>query len=202
MWAASLPRGLAVLTAGLLSVSLVAALVHSPLSSSDSQPRQPLAKARPREAVPLFGKTQPAANPTAIVVVPDECGLRGWIAGTKRFAGAKVTIKAGNERFSATIGGDNTFSWPHTSARALPVAVALATGGKTLTARTTLPARPTGTKRTAFIITDRSAYRPGHTLKFVAYVHETKDGIDFKPLANQDFTIDLTSETRQTRAAR
>src|SRR5262249_30341957 len=85
----------------------------------------------------------------------------------------------------------------------LPLVLTLSLGGgKTLTARTTLPARPEGSKRTAFIVTDRSAYRPGHTLKFVAYVHDTPDGIDFKPIANQDFTVDLLSETRGTRATR
>src|SRR5262249_30149258 len=40
------------------------------------------------------------------------------------------------------------------------------------------------------------------TLKFLAYVHETDDGIDFKPLANQPFSVDLTSETQGTRAVR
>lgn len=202
-WATSLSRWLAAVTAGLLSVSLVAALVHSSRDQADSQPQQPLTKAKPREVVPLFTKTQPAANPTELVVLPDESGLRGWVAGAKSFAGSKVTIKAGSKSFEATIGDDNTFAWAHTSGKPQPVTLSLATGnGKTLTAHATLAAKPEGTKRTAFVITDRSAYRPGHTLKFVAYVHETKDGIDFKPLANQEFTVDVTSETRQTRATR
>src|SRR5579883_2016245 len=201
-WTASLPRWLAAATAGLLSVSLVAALVHSPRDPADP-PQQPITKAKPRGVVPLFATTQPAANPTELVVLPDERGLRGWVAGAKSFAGAKVAIKAGNKSFDATIGDDNTFAWAHTSGKPQPVALTLATGdGKSLTAHATLPAKPEGTKRTAFVITDRSAYRPGHTLKFVAYIHETKDGIDFKPLANQEFTVDITSETRQTRATR
>ena len=118
-------------------------------------------------------------------------------------AGAKVTITAGKKDFEVTVGDDNTFAWARTVAKPLPLTFTLALGdGKTLTARTTLPARPEGVRHTAFVVTDRSAYRPGHTLKFVAYVHDTTDGIDFKPVANREYTVDLVSETRSTRAAR
>ena len=202
-WATSLPRGLAVLTAGLLSVSLVAALVGAPTHKAPA----PEAAGDPPPApakviVPLFAKTEPAANPTELVLMPDEAGVRGWVAGAQKHTGAKVTIKAGNKEHEATVGEDNTFALPLTSAKPQPLTVSLAVGGKTLTARTTLPARPDGVRHTAFVVTDRSAYRPGHTVKFVAYVRDTKDGIDFTPVANQDYLVDLVSETRQTRATR
>ncbi len=205
-WAYSLPRWLAVATAGLLSVSLVAAFITDPPGPDPTGGlRPPLARSdKPRESVPLFATTEPAANAPALVVLPDERGARGWVAGTQNHAGARINIKAGNREFEVAIGDDNTFAWAHTSAKPLPLALTLITieGQKTLTARTTLPARPEGVRHTAFVVTDRSAYRPGHTLKFVSYVHDTADGIDFKPRANQEFTVDLTSETRGTRAAR
>ncbi|QJW96822.1 alpha-2-macroglobulin family protein [Frigoriglobus tundricola] len=198
-----LSRGLAVLTAGLLCVSLVTALVAAKPERADPPPAPPPKVAKPREVVPLFAITEPATNAPALIVLPDECGVRGWVAGEKSYAGAKVTITAGQMEFEATVGADNTFHWAHTSEKPQPLAFSLATGtGKRLTARTTLPARPEGTRRTAFVITDRSAYRPGHTLKFVAYVHDTVDGIDFKPVADREYTVDVTSETRGTRAAR
>ncbi len=205
-WAYSLPRWLAVATAGLLSVSLVAALVTDPPGPDPTGGlRPPLATSdKPREGGPLFATTEPAANTPALVVLPDERGVRGWVAGTPNHAGGRIHIKAGSREFEVAIGDDNTFAWAHTSAKPLPLALTLITidGQKTLTARSTLPARPEGVRHTAFVVTDRSAYRPGHTLKFVAYVHDTADGIDFKPRANQEFTVDLTSETRGTRAAR
>lgn len=202
-WATSLPRGLAVLTAGLLSVSVVAALVGAPTHNAPSpeaagDPPPP----PPKEVVPLFAKTEPAANPTELVLLPDETGLRGWVAGDKSHAGAKVTITAGKKDHEATVGDDNTFALPLTSAKPQPLTVALAVGGKTLSARTTLPARAEGVRHAAFVVTDRSAYRPGHTLKFVAYLRDTTDGIDFKPVPNRDYVVDITSEARGTRAAR
>ncbi|MBN9118074.1 MAG: hypothetical protein J0I06_02720 [Planctomycetes bacterium] len=197
----SLPRWLAAATAGLLSVSLVTALVTSSNDRPGEEPKPPPKVAKPRELVPLFATTEPAKNPTELVLMPDERGVRGWVAGEKSFAGSKVAIKAGNKDFETTVGADNTFTWAHTAAKVLPLAFTVP-GEKPITARTTLPARPEGGKRTAFVVTDRSAYRPGHTLKFVAYVHDTADGIDFKPVANTEFVVDLVSETRRTRAAR
>ncbi len=201
-WAYSLPRWLATTAAGLLSISLVTALVTG---TEALQP--PLAKpanAKPREIVPLFAKTEPAANKSELVVMPDERGLRGWVAGTQSYTGSKVNIKAGNKDHETTVGADNTFEWAHTSAKPLALTVTLPAVGanKALAARSTLPAKVDGARRSAFVITDRSAYRPGHTLKFVAYLHDPKDGIDFNPLANQEVVVDLTSETRQTRATR
>lgn len=202
-WANSLPRRLATTAAGLLSVSLVAALVGAPPDKTQAEPRTPVAANAPA-AVPLFATTQPAANKPELVLLPDEGGVRGWVAGATSYAGATATITVGNKDYQADIGADNTFTWKHTSAKPLKVAVRVpaAGGNKALAARATLPAKPEGNRRTAFVVTDRSAYRPGHTLKFVAYLHRTTDGIDFQPLANTDFTVDVVGETRQTRATR
>jgi len=197
----TLSRGLAALTAGLLSVSLVAALAHTPTEKPAAEPRAEAAK--PLPVVPLFAKTAPASNPTELVLLPDESGVRGWVSGAKSYAGAKVTAKAGKAEHSATVGDDNTFAVPLTSAKAQAVEVSVALAQtKALTARTSIPAKSEKDRRVAFVIADRSAYRPGHTLKFAAYIHDTRDGIAFKPVPNTEFTVDVTSETRGTRAAR
>ena len=202
-WVHSLPRRLATTAAGLLSVSLVAALVGARPEQPRDEPRAPAAAKAP-VAVPLFAHTVPAANPPELVLLPDETGLRGWVAGAASYAGAMATITVGNKDYQADIGADNTFAWKHASAKPLKLAVSVpaAGGNKALAARATLPATPEGARRTAFVVTDRSAYRPGHTLKFVAYLHRTTDAIDFQPLADTDFTVDVVGETRQTRAAR
>ncbi len=200
-WTYSLPRWLAATAAGLFSISLVAALVTAPPDKPHAEAPPPHAKVTPpRAAVPLFAKTEPAANKTELVLLPDESGVRGWVAGKTSYAGSKVNIKAGGKDYDATVSDDNTFSWAHTSAKPLPLVATLAEGK--LTARTTLPAKPDGARSSAFVITDRSAYRPGHTLKFVAYLHNTRDAVSFNPLANKDFTVDVVSETRGTRATR
>lgn len=197
----TLSRGLAVLTAGLLSVSLVAALAHTPAEQPATEPRTGAAK--PQPVVPLFAKTTPANNPTELVLLPDESGVRGWVAGAKSYAGAKVLAKAGKVEHTATVSDDNTFAVPLTSAKAQSVEVSVSLPpAKALTGRTSSPAKADKDRRVAFVISDRSAYRPGHTLKFAAYVHDTRDGIAFKPVANTEFTVDVTSETRGTRAAR
>ncbi len=197
----TLSRGLAVLTAGLLSVSLVAALAHTPTEKPAAEPR--VGAAKPLPVVPLFAKTAPASNPTELVLLPDESGVRGWVAGAKSYAGAKVVAKAGKAEHTATVGDDNTFAVPLTSAKAQAVEVSVSVAqAKPLTARTSIPAKADKDRRVAFVIADRSAYRPGHTLKFAAYVHDTRDGIAFKPVPNTEFTVDVTSETRGTRAAR
>lgn len=194
-------RGLAVLTAGLLSISLVAALTHSPNTQPAAAPRAEPAKTAP--VVPLFAKTAPATNPTELFLLPDESGVRGWVAGAKSYAGAKVTAKAGKVERTATVGDDNTFVVPLAGAKAQTVEVSVnAPQAKPLTGRTSVPAKADKDRRIAFVIADRSAYRPGHTLKFAAYVHDTTDGIAFKPVPNTEFTVDVTSETRRTRAAR
>jgi hypothetical protein len=201
-WVTSLPRALAATAAGLFLVSVLTALGTSP-PDKPAEVQKPL-PAKDRGTTPLFAKTEPAANAPALVLLPDEGGLRGWVAGGTSYAGARISIKAGGKESEVAVGDDNTFAWAHTSAKPLPVVATLVTadGGKPLTARTTLPAKPEGAKQSAFVVTDRSAYRPGHTLKFVAYLHTTADGLDFQPLANQDFVIDLTSESRGTRATR
>ncbi|HEV3383358.1 MAG TPA: alpha-2-macroglobulin family protein, partial [Gemmata sp.] len=55
---------------------------------------------------------------------------------------------------------------------------------------------------TIFFIANRSAYRPGHTLMFAAFLRALLPNGEFEPVVNREVTIDLTSLTKQTRATR
>ncbi|HVL10991.1 MAG TPA: MG2 domain-containing protein, partial [Gemmata sp.] len=196
----SFSRRLAAAAAGLLSVSLVAALV-AVAADRPAAPRGTTAE-KPREVVPLFAKTEPAANPPVLVLMPDERGVRGWVAGTADAEGAKVALRTANGSAAATVGGDNTFFWEQTARRNLPVSATVKVGDKVLTARTTLLPAPDAGGPSAFFVTDRSAYRPGHTLKFVAFLRKLLPNGEFEPVRDRDVTVDLNSLSKQTRAAR
>ncbi|QEG32219.1 Alpha-2-macroglobulin family protein [Gemmata obscuriglobus] len=202
-WVHSLPRWLSATAAGLFLISAVLALGSKPPGQTEGESEKRLAAKEP-ELVPLFAQVEPAANKPELILLPDETGLRGWVAGGRSYDGATVTIKAGNVEHKATLSEDNTFEWANSGATPRPVTVTVPArnGNKALTARTTLPAKAERVRQSAFIVTDRSAYRPGHTLKFVAHLHHTADGLEFTPLANRDFMAELVSETRRTRAAR
>ena len=107
-------------------------------------------------------------------------------------------------KYEARIGADNTFSWHHAVNRNTPVTATVTLPGRDapLTARTTLLPAASTKGDTVFFITDRSAYRPGHTLKFVAFLRTLLPNGEFEPVRDRDVTIDLTSQSRGTRATR
>jgi hypothetical protein len=202
-WARNLSRWLAASAAGLLSVSLVLALVGvQPGGKPPATSFVALEDKKP-EPIPFFANPKPAANEPVLILQADERGVQGWVAGKTTASGAKVSIRAGGRDYEASVRDDNTFVWEHTSRRNLAVTASLTlSDGKKLSARTTLlPAAPTGGPN-IFFITDRSAYRPGHTIKFAAFLRSLLPNGEFEPVRNRDVTIDLTSATKQTRATR
>jgi hypothetical protein len=203
-WTRSLSRWLAAAAAGLVSVSLVLALVGA-TPRADNPVLPQFASARSAEVVPLFGTTEPAANDPVLILQTDDRGVRGWVAGKESYQGAKVALQVRGKNHEATVGADNTFHWEHKPARRAAVTATVTLDGrKPLTARTLLvpPLAGADENYTAFFITDRSAYRPGHTLKFVAYLRKLLPNGEFEPVREGETTVDLTSETRQTRAVR
>lgn len=198
-------RWLATLAASLFVVSLVFAFVRTKPGGEPIPAPRPVSTEKPADIVPLFGKLESTLNPSVLVLMPDERGVRGWISGKNDLTGQKVIIRTNNSTTNAatlTLGEGNTFFWEQTTKKNLPVtAITMLPGNnKQLTARTTLlPAPPTGGP-TAFFVTDRSAYRPGHTLKFVAFLRSLRPDGEFEPIANKDVTINLLSQTKGTRA--
>jgi uncharacterized protein YfaS (alpha-2-macroglobulin family) len=200
-------RSLAAVAAGLLTTSLVAALVRT---HPEAPPPRPAADPPP-PVTPLFARTEPAANAPVLVLLPDERGVRGWVAGKHTApAGAEVTLKLGNARpVTATLAADGTFAhdFPATAATPVTASVTLPGVKQPLTARATVLPAPAVRGQTAFFVTDRSAYRPGHTLKFVAFLRKLDADGEFEPPefpagADREVLVDITSQTKQTRAAR
>ncbi len=94
-----------------------------------------------RAVVPLFGKTEPAANSPVLVLQSDDRGIHGWLAGNTPPAEPRSASRPAARFFTASVAADNTFTWEQTTKKNLPVTASVTVGGKTLTARTTLPAR-------------------------------------------------------------
>ena len=197
----SLSRWLAAAAAGLLSVSVVAALIGV---TSEPRPTSTVTVPGPDGVVPLFGTTEKAANEPVLILQADDRGVHGWVAGKIDAADATVSIRAGARKYETRIGADNTFSWQHAVNRNTPVTATVTLPGRDapLTARTTLLPAASTKGDTVFFITDRSAYRPGHTLKFVAFLRKLLPNGEFEPVRDRDVTIDLTSQSRGTRATR
>ncbi|HEV3438563.1 MAG TPA: hypothetical protein VG122_14460, partial [Gemmata sp.] len=198
-WTRTLSRWLAASVAGLLSVSLVFALVGvKPWDNSPAPVDSPLS-AQATGTVPLFATTEPAENQSVLVLQTDDLHVHGWVAGKKSFAGETVNINGA----SVTVREDNTFAWePRTRTQVKVVASLSRPGQSPLTAQTTLipTAAPDGS--TIFFVTDRSAYRPGHTLKFVAFLRRLLPSGEFEPVRVSDISVNLTSVAKHTRAAR
>src|SRR5690348_9321668 len=100
-WTRSLPRRLAAAAAGLMLACLTLAVVGA---AGPNRPPGP-APARPVAAdpAPLFARTEPAANRPVLVLQPDGPAVRGWVAGGKSFAGARVTGKVDGKTTTAVV---------------------------------------------------------------------------------------------------
>src|SRR5437016_2594453 len=110
----SLPHRLAAAVAGLLCVSLVLALAG--VNPGNDAPRSAApATEKVAEVVPVFGTVEAAKNEPVLVLMADERGVRGWVAGKADAKGAKVNIKAGAASVFVPLGEDNTFTWEQTA---------------------------------------------------------------------------------------
>ena len=209
----SLPRALAGVSAALSLAALAVVLAGN--RAEPPAAAEPVAKTPP---TPLFAKTVKAENPSVMVLLPDARYVHGWVAGAKSFAGKTVTVAVGGKQSTVEVQADNTFAWPRPvpapvkepveglpdeNAKLPSATFTLPNGdGPPLTASTILTATSDAPQRSVFFVTDRSAYRPGHTMKFAGYVRQLTEAGEFEPVANQALTVDLVSETKQTRAAR
>lgn len=203
-WTLSLSRTLAAFAAVLFAASVGVVLF------AESKPRTnatPSAGKQNPAQVPLFSATEPAKNASVMFLQPDENGVTGWIAGKKSYAGQNVEVSSSFVIDSIPVNKDNTFRWNHKTPS--PHTVWFTHGplvGKPrldqLAARTKLVSAPVAGGPSIFFVTDRSAYRPGHTLKFAAFVRKFSAVGEFEPIRDEEVMVDLTSNTRGTRATR
>ena len=201
----SLPR-LAAAAVGLLLATIGVAVVGGP----------PARDAAPTAAVPaaprFAGPVGVAGTGTALVLHPDPEGgrVRGWVAGGSSFAGRTVTATYRGAKSTAEVRRDNTFDWPIPAQPAAAkdddaagrVAFTLPADAAPVEGSVTLPPPAAAGGKSVFFVTDRTAYRPGHTVKFAGFVRRMTAAGEFEPADDAEVTVDLTSKTRGTRAAR
>ena len=196
-WSRTLSQWLASAAVSLFSVSLVLALFGVP---PEKQQPAPIVAPTPSTAiVPIFTKTEPAANESVLILQTDDRGVHGWVSGINSYAGKQVFI---NNTSGAKVKDDNTFTWDREYQGQLSVTAHLDRGnGTEMTANTTLVHTAAPDQPSIFFITDRSVYRPGHSLHFVAFLRKLLPSGEFEPVADRPVTINLTSATKGTRTA-
>ena len=195
----TLVRGLAGLTAALMLASGMAALI----GNASDPPAKALAPQPASAPTPLFGKPQPAANPSLLALLPDDTGVTGWVAGTQSFAGKTIEVTAPGYRSTVSVRNDNTFHWERKAIKPSAVKFTLALpDGKKVSAQVTLEAATAPNQQSAFFITDRSAYRPKDTVKFVAFLRAMTSSGEFQPISDRQVAVTLTSRGKQTRAGK
>ena len=174
----------------------------------------PSAKAlAPTDVAPLFAKTSHAANRSVLVLHADDRAVHGWIAGTQNFAGQFASVNVGPMGQKIPISDGNTFVWTPTAEEASLLRATSA--GPRRTATVTVPGfegpsllataaldLPVVGGPSVFFLTDRSAYRPGHTLQFVGFLRNLTPSSQFEPIANTDVTVEVTSRAKATCVAR
>src|SRR5690606_31602545 len=118
--------------------------------------------------------TEPAANKSILLLQPDGAAVRGWVAGDASFAGKEVAVRCGGASARVAVGPDNTFTWTARVTDPKTATFTLDPGGAHLTARTTVAPPAAPDRPSAFFVADRSAYRPGHTLRFTAFLRRLR----------------------------
>jgi hypothetical protein len=151
-----------------------------------------------KEAVAsLFDRREPAKNPVRLSLQPDQHKVVGWVSGMEDFSGKEVMVAWNGEKQHVQVGKDNTFVWTYAIDKPTTATFSL---GK-MEQRVALT-RPPEHKPTSFFIVDRSAYRPGQTLHFACFLRQLDRAGEFVPLAKRAVDVELTSQTKQSLAAK
>ena len=152
--------------------------------------------AKPIEAA--FPKLTAAKNPPTLQLQADDRTVHGWVSGAESFAGQGVKVTTGDIVQTVTVAADNTFSFPYDVERPLTAECSL---GK-LSGRLTISPRPEVHGPTAFFVVDRTAYRPGQTLQFAAFLRREDERGEFVPLTGEAVEVLLTSRQKDLVATR
>ncbi len=160
-----------------------------------AKPAENVEAARP--LVPLFAKTVKDAGKASLTLTADPSKVLGWIGGDESYAGREVIVRAGGYNATVIVQGDNTFTWHY---RAAKDTVATFSIGK-LSRRITI-GPPAKLGPSAFFVVDRTAYRPGQTLKFAGFLRELGPAGRFAPLAGRKVEVLLRSAKKKAVAAK
>ncbi len=176
--------------ASLCLLALAAAWAVLPPNSTTVDSVEPL------EVKPIFKETVPANTPTRLLLDSDHQKVVGWITGTKSFAGQNATIDFGNDqRESVKIKADNTFQWEIENHYAQEVRVHV---GDELSETINLSPRQAGQTFCYFVI-ERSAYRPGQTVKFAGFLRRENQRGEFIADGKRLAHVTIASVSKQTK---
>lgn len=148
---------------------------------------------------PLFEATVPAETETRLSLTRDDRKVLGWLAGAADHAGARVEIRWKGHRRVGTVGADNTFVFPFEVAEPRTATVEVPALGLKERIRLT-PAK--AAKSVAFFVVDRTAYRPGQTLKFAGFLRRPDKEGRFEVVAHAPVEVALEARGKKTVAAR
>jgi alpha-2-macroglobulin len=149
----------------------------------------------PTPAKPIdadYPTTIPAKNPATLQLQADDRTVHGWISGTASHAGKTVRIALGKETAGAKVGDDNTFSWPYEFKQ--PVTIEFSLGD--LKASLALAPPPAKAQPSAYFVVDRTAYRPGQTLQFAAFLRSEDERGEFAPVTNAEVEVQIVSREK------
>jgi uncharacterized protein YfaS (alpha-2-macroglobulin family) len=169
------------------TLALVACAVTHQLQRSASSPGNP---------APIFADTEPAPAGTELRVFVDRDKLVGWIAGSSSFEGETARIYIAGRATSAMIDANNTFMLPYVVAGPTEAEVHVGELSQRVTLEPPIVLEPA-----AYVVTDRSAYRPGQTLKFTAMLRRVEHG-ELRPEVKSPIEIKLVSDAKQTTIAK
>lgn len=150
------------------------------------------------ETQPIFDNTIPAETPVRLLLDSDHQKVVGWITGKTSFAGRDATIYSGDEQIDVVqVERDNTFEWDLKERALEKVEVRI---GNELSEPIRIRQREQGQAFCYFVV-DRSAYRPGQTIKFAGFLRGENSKGEFVPHPEREVDVLLTSAEKGTKAA-
>ncbi|MEJ7596535.1 MAG: alpha-2-macroglobulin family protein [Kofleriaceae bacterium] len=174
----------------LLAVHVLAACV--PDRPPPGGPRAPELDPGP----PVFAHLVPAPPGTALRVFVDRDRIVGWLAGSVGGADQPATLVTGDVTTAARLDDDNTFTFPYRVTKPTDATVTVGSHVERITLRPRENDSPA-----AYIVVDRTAYRPGQKLGFAAFLRKPERDT-FVPVAHAKVEVRVISETKQTVAAK
>ncbi|MDB4778265.1 MG2 domain-containing protein [bacterium] len=150
----------------------------------------------PNEVDSIFKETVPANTPTQLLLDSDHRKVVGWITGSKSFVGQNAMIEFGSaQRESVEITEDNTFEFEIENQYSQEVKVHV---GDELSESIHFSPRQASPPFCYFVI-ERSAYRPGQTIKFAGFLRRENQRGEFIADANRQAHLTITSVSKQTK---
>ena len=150
-----------------------------------------------RPLVPLFAKTVKAAGKVSLTLTADPNKVLGWISGDESHTGREVTVRTGDYNGTVIVQADNTFTWHYRAAKDTVITFSIGKLSRSITIGPPAKLQPS-----VFFVVDRTAYRPGQTLKFAGFLRELGPTGRFASLGGRKVEVVLRSAKKKAVAAK